>query len=183
MIVGKLPSKGASIEALFDSESWFDNQFMEFERYRLVDDAAEDLGDVGNTTVTKAFKDRVFSLLDEHVQEIDPYIEEKMRFNSDILGCFAVRTHNDHGICDFKQRWLLVLQCGSGYTFFGKGPDGEEFAIPLKPGMVIAFDESKDHEIVIDKPGCAKNRKANYMYTMPNPDYVREVWDRLPSND
>lgn len=173
MFVGKLPSKGASIGALFDSKSWFDDQVMECQRYQLIEDAADDLGDVTNTTITAAFRDRVFELLNENIREIDSEIEEEMRFNSDILGCFAVRPHNDHGICDFNQRWLLVLQCGSGYTFIGEGPEGE-FAIPLKPGMIIAFDESKDHEVIIDKPGSAKNRKANYMYTMPNPDYVED---------
>lgn len=178
MIVGKLPSKGASIEALFDDESWFDDQVMEAERYHLVDDCADDLGDVTNTTVTKAFKDRAFSLLNQHIKEIDPDIENEMRSSCDILACFAVKEHNDYGICDYPQRWLLVLQCGSGYTFFGTGPEGE-FSIPLKPGMVVAFDESINHEVLIDKPGAAKNRKANYMLTMPNPDYVEDALEKL----
>lgn len=175
MIIGQLPAKGASMKRFFGCSAWFDDQIMEKERYRLVDDAADDLGDVTNTTITASFRNRVFELLNEHIGTIDPDIEGEMRENSDILGCFAVRPHNDDGICDFSQRWLLILQCGSGYTFIGKGPEGDEFAIPLKPGMLVAFDESKDHEVIIDKPGAAKNRKANFMYTMPNPDYVREV--------
>lgn len=173
MYIGKLPSKGASMEALFDCYSWFDNQIMEKERYRLIDDAADDLGDVTNTPQSEAFKDRMFDLIEEHIGVIKPEIVEEMRHNSDILGCFAVREHNDDGICDFNQRWLIVLQCGSGYTFIGEGPEGK-FAIPLKPGMIIAFNEAINHEIIIDKPGAAKNRKANYMYTVPNPDFVEE---------
>lgn len=175
MIVGKLPAKGASMEALFDCESWFDDQTMESSRWHLVEDAAEDMGDVANTPASRFFKDRVFSLIEEYIEEIDEEIMSEMRSTCDILGSFAVREHNDAGICDYCQRWLLVLQCGSGYTFHGVGPEGE-FQIPLKPGMVIAFDESINHKVTIDKVGAAKNRKANYFLTMPNPHFVEDKW-------
>ena len=173
MIVGKIPSKRSSIKGLFDDSSWFDDTVMEGSRYRLVDDAADDLGDVTNSKVSNSFRNRSLSLLKEYVQNIEPDIEDEMTFNSDILGCFAVREHNDTGICDFNQRWLLVLQCGSGYVFCGTGPEGE-FSIPLEPGMVFAFDESINHQVLINKPGAARNRKANYMFTMPNPNFVKD---------
>lgn len=171
MLVATFPATGASIEKLFGSQNWFDDQVLEDERHRLEDGCATEVGGVGNTYPGPGFRDAFFRLVARYLDPIDYEVQKVMRRHLDILGTFAVQPHNDYGIDDYRERWLLVLQCGKGYTFKGFGPEGH-VSIPLKAGQLIAFDEWRDHQVDIDDPDRAKIRKANYFLTVPNPDFI-----------
>lgn len=177
MLVFQFPIEGASMKALFGTNCWFDDQFIESERAKLEDDTAIEVGGVANADVPLLFEERFYELVGQHLSPIEAHAKAEMRWHRDLLGSFAVTNHNDYGIDDHRHRWLLVLQCGSGYTFRGQGPKGP-FEIPLKAGQLIAFDEWEDHEVLIDQTGRAKYRKANYFFTIPNPGLLGIAdWD------
>lgn len=171
MLVKQFPVKGDSMVSLFGVDTWFDDDFIEEERGRLEQDNAVEIGGVGNRLAGAAFKGRFFHLLSDEGMGIDSVLQDEMKGHCDILGAFAVQEHNDYGIDDYPERWLVVLQCGHGYTFEGQGPEGP-FKLPLKAGQIIAFNEWKNHRVDIDEEGEAKDRKANYFFTIPNPDFV-----------
>lgn len=86
-----------------------------------------------------------------------------------IVGCYGAEEHTDTDVSVFPDRWLVVLQCGSGYRFKGFDDNGS-FDVEIEPGLVIGFNETEIHSLEIADRESIDVNWPNLFYTLPDPN-------------
>jgi hypothetical protein len=90
------------------------------------------------------------------------------------VGCYAADDHTDKDNSELPYRWLVVLQCASGFRFRGFDDNGR-FDLEIEASMVIGFNEWEVHSLVASDPESVDVNFPNLFYTIPDPNRCYQI--------